>query len=1006
MPTIKKLQFANGTDVTEPTDLSLESSTDHLKTYADDAAYVADNGAASAGDIYINTTMNTARLYAGGQWWSVVIKENAIIVDDNFKLVDNGDNTKVGKFDVSNVPTGTTKTYAVPAITTSADVLVTQDATQELKNKTIDGNLNTLTNLDFGTLSGEVNPQNGGTGISNPAGATLTRTGAFDLNITCTAETDVTMPVSGTLATLGDIDVSNLTGTVAPDQGGLGTDASAFNGVVKADGAGNFSASAVTNTDISATAAIARSKVASGTANHIVINDGTGVLSSEATLAKSRGGSGQDNTNLTFPSTGKLATLAGSETLSSKTLLENTVDNFLAFNEEAAAPATPASGKVAVYAKSDSKIYKKDSTGAESEIGAGGSGTGRNYLQDWFDGTKPIGTIINGLTSTGNRSTSGGANLQWGASSTSNMTVTLETVTPLRQTSSIKIDSLNTTSGAFVESPMFLIDNADLGKPLSVEFDIGDIAANTNYDIVVMQYTLSGTYVQTISVAGNASTGTPSSAQLPTGTTKFRGFFITAGDAGGYYYSLRIRKLAAVDDDFQIDSLFVGPQSLTQGAIVTGYQSYTPTISNFGTVTNISFKYMRSGSHLIGRGSFTTGSPVSGIASFTLPTGLTSGRGGNIGMYFRNATVSSNNGGVILSTTGSNLINFSSCTIFGSTASNAMLAANGNSVADASESVNIEFSVEIAEWSSGTTTLADRAVEEYASNSNTADANDTSSFVNGVNGSLLPGALTALRTKRVQFSSPILPTDALILEISFDRIKWSEVLMDDNGNSLDFQQQNTATYGVGIRQTSGLASNQINVQFGQYFSSTGSTYGAAGAGWNLLSIGYWRVRKVSSGAAVGFPIAPANITLVNTSDNYSGNTKLGLMQYQSGASYNGGITPTILLTGGGGTLTSVERCNLIPYQVADGSWRLKFNIATTVSSQSRSGVTMTCSGITTKNISNFWQATLTTDGNINMYSVLLPNTSQIINCGHAAATTTRYLSSGDIELDSKPTWAY
>ena len=50
----------------------------------------------------------------------------------------------------------------------------------------------------------------------------------------------------------------------------------------------------VTNSDISATAAIDRSKLASGSNNHIVINDGSGVMSSEAALASSRGGLGTD----------------------------------------------------------------------------------------------------------------------------------------------------------------------------------------------------------------------------------------------------------------------------------------------------------------------------------------------------------------------------------------------------------------------------------------------------------------------------------------------------------------------------------------------------------------------------------------------------------------------------------------------------------------------------------------------------------------------------------------
>lgn len=66
----------------------------------------------------------------------------------------------------------------------------------------------------------------------------------------------------------------------------------------------------ITNADIAANAAIARSKLASGTADYVVINDGTGVMSQEQYLAKVRGGTAQDNTALTFPASGTVATLA------------------------------------------------------------------------------------------------------------------------------------------------------------------------------------------------------------------------------------------------------------------------------------------------------------------------------------------------------------------------------------------------------------------------------------------------------------------------------------------------------------------------------------------------------------------------------------------------------------------------------------------------------------------------------------------------------------------------
>ena len=55
----------------------------------------------------------------------------------------------------------------------------------------------------------------------------------------------------------------------------------------------------IVNADINASAAIARTKIANGTASHVVINSGAGALSSEAQLANSRGGTGQDTSSST-----------------------------------------------------------------------------------------------------------------------------------------------------------------------------------------------------------------------------------------------------------------------------------------------------------------------------------------------------------------------------------------------------------------------------------------------------------------------------------------------------------------------------------------------------------------------------------------------------------------------------------------------------------------------------------------------------------------------------------
>lgn len=211
--------------------------------------------------------------------------------------------------------------------------LVTTNQSQILTNKTIDADLNTITNIDNADIKAGAAIDL--TKLANgalPSGITVNSSNITDLSIvnadiSATAAIDLSKLATGALpsgitvnsSNIADLSIVNAdvsasaaierskiaTGTadhvvinsatgalssesaLAASRGGLGTSGAAFTGVVKA-ASGVFSAATLVNADVSTTAAIARTKLASGTANRVVVNDGTGVMSDAAAITASR----------------------------------------------------------------------------------------------------------------------------------------------------------------------------------------------------------------------------------------------------------------------------------------------------------------------------------------------------------------------------------------------------------------------------------------------------------------------------------------------------------------------------------------------------------------------------------------------------------------------------------------------------------------------------------------------------------------------------------------------
>ncbi len=141
---------------------------------------------------------------------------------------------------------------------------------------------------------------------------------------------------------------------------------------------------------------------------------------------------------------------------------------------------------------------------------------------------------------------------------------------------------------------------------------------------------------------------------------------------------------------------------------------------------------------------------------------------------------------------------------------------------------------------------------EYASNSSTTDADDTTSFVYGVGGSegiIGNTALSANRLKRVQFKNPIQPTDNIFLEI-----------YDPTSNTWSHGTTRIGTYNVAfgtqiyINAVGGAFIQPYNeYELDVFFYPSPNGYSADD--WNNIDLSgaKWRVRKVSNGNMAEVP---------------------------------------------------------------------------------------------------------------------------------------------------------
>lgn len=336
------------------------------------------------------------------------------------------------------------------------------------------------------------------------------------------------------------------------------------------------------------------------------------------------------------------------------------------------------------------------------------------------------------------------------------------------------------------------------------------------------------------------STDSSSVSAIPAQTGKYS---TTFDMDSGTSVKLRFVRVSG-SGNLDVTNVIVGPGIAPQGAVVGTPQAYTPTATGM-TFSSSDFTWRQVGTKMHLTGKFALSAVSGSTAAITLPSGYTTATTTALvaGKWTRLDSGAGNivKQGTVLLISGGTALNFS---VDDYTAAIDPDAAQlGNAIFGASSyAFDGEIIVPIAEWAgSGTVNLAQNDVE-YAYNTSTALADDTTSFGYGPDGVQFASYTTNWR-KRVRFRN-YQTTDQVILEV-YDQSGWVPIQQS-------FATPLSATTGISVRPVVG-SPGDFDVYFGSagYAATPQSTAGA----WSTVasSNSYrWRLRKTSGGQAVGF----------------------------------------------------------------------------------------------------------------------------------------------------------
>jgi hypothetical protein len=492
----------------------------------------------------------------------------------------------------------------------------------------------------------------------------------------------------------------------------------------------------------------------------------------------------------------------------------------------------------------------------------------------------------------------------------------------------------------------------------------GNIAGNaTSATRTQYSVTISGIVsaaVQVISGISNASIGL-NQAYIDGGNTLTVTHASTT--TAGYYFSFDIE--LAGRPTFSTDTNEYVVVSWQPG--MDGWAPYTPIINGFGTPTNVDFVYRKKDTDIEIMGTFTSGVTTPVYPNFSMPSGLNRIPYTSFRVIGHSQVASSggvgyvNNAPLLLDTGTNNSIYFQANSVAG-----VALNTNATSIASNGNTISIKATIPIQGWKTSPALLALPTSKE---NNKTYD--QTQVTVTGTNTWVTDKA--SFYPYRTISKTTGLPVWRMSFNIYGTTASTSRTTQDITISGVTFPsriQAIPASQGAGTSPFyAWTAANSGNVNFA--YGTTSANYFSYSGDVELSAKPTWADEWTEPGVFVG-----------NVQKEW---------QYD--------LTVT-------GTSWTTLRAKGIPYQTADGAWRLKFNVVGSVTSASRANYTAAISGVVFKNITSFYQSiSASPTSNLTMQQAYATfNTGNLV-CEHASGTTTQYTYSGDVELEAKPIWA-